>query len=712
MKLVIVESPTKAKTISRFLGSDFVVQSSYGHVRDLPKAELGIDVEHEFEPQYVIPTKARKNVSALKKEAAKADTIILATDDDREGEVISWHLIHALGLLKKKKTDGAAPEIQRIHFHEITKSAIEDALANPRELNQDLINAQQARRVLDRLVGYKLSPLLWKRFWRGLSAGRVQSVAVRLIVEREREIEAFKPQEYWTIQALLKPQSGEQFTALFAAKDGKPLDKFALAGEQDAKGAIDDLDQADWKVADVKRTEQTRMPHAAYMTSTMQQDAAKRLRFSSKQTMTVAQQLYEAGHITYMRTDSVNLSEQSLVQVKQYITRTFGAMYHERRKFKTKSKSAQEAHEAIRPTDASRAPEQISSSLTPQQAKLYDLIWRRFVASQMANAVFDATAIDIDANPAPSSGVPNYVFHATGTTLRFDGWLKVIPTKFSENELPEMKAGESLMLQELTPEQHFTKPPAHYSEASLIKILEKEGIGRPSTYAAIISTIVTRKYVEKDRSRQFHPTEAGMLVNDFLVENFPNIVDIKFTSHMEDELDEIANGKRQWVPTIREFYEPLAEKLKTKTQEAKEAKEKETEETGQTCEKCGSPMVVKRGRFGKFVACSNFPACKNILKEKKDKEAPEEVGRECTKCSGKLVYRASRFGKFIACSNFPKCRYTEKIKKDGDADKKDSNPTSPSDTVAAPQGDSPSPQMKSNRKKKGSSNVDEKPPTT
>ena len=687
-KLVIVESPTKAKTISKFLGDDFVVESSYGHVRDLPKSELGIDVEHDFEPKYVIPTKARKQVSALKKLAAKADTIILAPDHDREGEAIAWHLIEALGLLKKKKGSDKLPEIERIHFHEITKSAILDALEHPVQLDQHMIDSQQARRVLDRLVGYKLSPILWKRFWRGLSAGRVQSVAVRLIVEREREIEAFKPEEYWTIEALVKPDSGSTFTAMLAAKDGKALDKFAFGTEESSKEVLSKLEGAEWIVSEVTRTEQSRMPHAAYTTSTIQQDAAKRLRYSSKQTMMFAQQLYEAGHITYMRTDSVNLAESAMEQVKQFITDTYGAKYHERRKFKTKSKSAQEAHEAIRPTDAFKSPEKISG-LTPQQAKLYDLIWRRFTASQMSKAVFDATAIDID--------VSNYGFHATGTVLKFDGWLKVMPTKFSENELPTVEAKQKLQLEELTPEQHFTKPPPRYGEASLIKTLEKEGIGRPSTYSSIISTIVTRKYVEKDRSRQFHPTEAGMLVNDFLVENFPNIVDVQFTSKLEDKLDEIAHGKREWIPTIREFYEPLAEQLKIKTEEAVEAKEKETEETGDICDKCGSAMVVKRGRFGKFIACSNFPDCKNILKEEKEKAEPEKVGRECPKCSSPLIYREGRFGKFIACSNFPDCRHTEKIKKDGDDDKKDAS------------SDSSDKEDTSSEKKKDSSDDSEKP---
>jgi DNA topoisomerase-1 len=408
------------------------------------------------------------------------------------------------------------------------------------------------------------------------------------------------------------------------------------------------------------------MPHAAFITSTLQQEAAKRLRFSSKQTMVVAQQLYEAGHITYMRTDSVNLSEQALGQAQQYITDTFGANYHERRKFRTKSKNAQEAHEAIRPTEASNAPE-LLKGLTPQQAKLYDLIWRRFVASQMAKAILDAVAIDMDA--------ANYGFRATGTTLRFDGWLKVLPTRFEEHELPTVKPGEALELTELTPEQHFTKPPPRFSEALLIKTLEKEGIGRPSTYASIISTIVARRYAEKDRSRRFHPTETGMMVNDFLVENFPDIVDLQFTSQMEDKLDAIARGEHEWVPVIREFFEPLIGPIETKTAEAKEAKAAETEMTGIMCEKCGNPMVVKRGRFGKFIACSNFPACKNILKEKKEKEEPEKIGRKCPKDEGELIYRSSRFGKFIACGNFPKCRYTEKIpKEEQDADKADKQP--------------------------------------
>lgn len=668
MKLVIVESPTKAKTISQYVGDDFVVRSSYGHVRDLPKSELGIDLEHNFTPVYIVPTKAKKNLSELKKEAAKADTIVLATDKDREGEAIAWHLTQALGLDKGKKRK----TIERIVFHEITKSAILHALEHPRDIDMNLVNAQQARRVLDRLVGYKLSPVLWKRYYRGLSAGRVQSVAVRLIVEREREIEAFKPQEYWSITALLLPDgsSGEPaMSASLVSHDNTPYEKYGIATETEAKKILADLDGASYSVANVERAEIERMPHAPFTTSTLQQTANKRLHYSSKQTMMFAQGLYEAGYITYMRTDSVNVSEQSLGDAKTFVDSQYGAKYHKRRKYKTKSKSAQEAHEAIRPTDLNRTPESMSDTLTPQQFKLYDLIWRRFLASQMADAVFDTAAIDITAASADSARA-TYGFRATGSILKFDGWLKVLPSKFEENQLPVVQAGQPLALQDtdgkpgLQSEQHFTKPPARYNEASLIKTLEKEGIGRPSTYAAIISTILRRMYVEKDRSRSFHPTEIGTQVNDFLVQQFPRIVDLKFTSSMEDELDEIAEGKRSWEPTIRAFYAPLALEIQEKMKEAQEAKESEVEQTDKICDKCGSPMVVKRGRFGKFIACSNFPDCKNIIKEPKSTAPVEKTGELCPKCGGELIYRVGRFGKFIACSNFPKCKHTAKIPKD------------------------------------------------
>ncbi len=690
MQLVIVESPTKAKTIGRFIGDDFVILSSYGHIRDLPKSDLGIDVEHDFAPSYIIPTKAKKNVSLLKKEAAKAESVVLATDGDREGEGIAWHLVQALGLSKKGKY---TKPVKRIVFHEITRTAIEEALAHPRDLDQHLVDAQQARRILDRLVGYKLSPLLWKRYYRGLSAGRVQSVAVRLVVEREREIERFKAEEYWTITAILESRDAKNEVRTIEAsliKIGDAvLEKLSLKTEDETKKIIADLQGANYVVENVDKQEVTRAPFAPFTTSTLQQTAAKKLRFSSKQTMMIAQQLYEGvelgsdgsvGLITYMRTDSVNLSAEALGKAAGFIKKNFGDKYHESRQYKTKSKSAQEAHEAIRPTHPDHTPEAVKQYLTPQQFKLYDLIWRRFVASQMTKAIFDAAAIDIVAqgrsrsqsdrgssisqpqqNVSGEIGTKQYMFRANGSTLKFDGFLKVYPTKFEENELPVVKASEKLALQELKPEQHFTKPPARYNEASLIKILEKEGIGRPSTYAPIISTIQQRKYVEKDPSRYFHPTEIGTLVNDFLVEHFPEIVDIKFTSHLEDELDDIAAGKAEWVPVVREFYEPFEKLLAAKSAVAKNEKAAEVETTDKICDKCGSPMVVKRGRFGKFIACSNFPKCKNVLKE--EKAPPEKTGEKCPEDGGELVMRHGRFGKFIACSNYPKCKYTRKIQK-------------------------------------------------
>ena len=640
--LVIVESPTKAKTIASYLGDDFIVRSSFGHIRDLPKSKLGIDVEHDFEPKYVIPTKARKNVTALREDAKGADRIILATDGDREGEAIAWHLVEALGLDPKT--------VERIVFHEITESAIKEALEHPHKIDQKLVDAQQARRVLDRLVGYLISPVLWKRYWRGLSAGRVQSVVVRLIVDREREIEAFNPQEYWSISAIF-----EKFATDLVARDGKEIEKQSITTAKEAEEIIADLKGAEYKVSSVSREETSRTPHAPFTTATLQQVASKRLHYSSKQTMMFAQQLYEAGRITYMRTDSVNLSEQSLAQVGSFIKSEFGEKYYHHRKFKTKSKSAQEAHEAIRPTNPKNTPEAMASSLSSQQAKLYELIWRRFVASQMTDAKFDATAIDIKAS--------KYGFRATGSVLTFDGWLKVFPSAFEDVRLPLVKGGQILELQELKSEQHFTKPPARFNEASLIKILEKEGIGRPSTYAAIISTVQTRGYVEKDRSRAFHPTDTGRTVHDFMMANFPRIVDIQFTAKMEDELDEIARGEREWIPTIREFYTPLAVEVAEKSVDALAKKESEEEKTDKICDLCGAPMIVKRGRFGKFIACSKFPECKNILKEKKDKEPPKLIGRSCPQDAGDLVERHGRFGIFIACSNFPKCKYTEKIKK-------------------------------------------------
>lgn len=665
-KLVIVESPTKAKTISKFLSDDFKIESSYGHIRDLPKSKMGIDIESNFEPTYVVPTKSRKRVNELKKEAKDADEIILATDEDREGEAIAWHLVKALGL--------KSGQIERIVFHEITKSAIDEALKNPRDIDQNLVDAQQARRVLDRLVGYKLSPFLWKKVARGLSAGRVQSVAVRLVAEREREIEKFKPEEYHTISAILQksqfsdesqPQnSNNQIIIANLIKIGeKVLNKFDIKTKEDADGIVKNLDSAEYAVQNIDRKEESRSPLPPFITSTLQQNAVKKFGFSAKQTMLLAQQLYETGYITYMRTDSVNLSQESVKKAGDYILNTMGDRYFEQRTYKTKSKSAQEAHEAIRPTEPSRNPDSIKNHLTPQQYKLYNLVWRRFLASQMTKAIFDSTAIDITAK-GQESRAKSYTFRANGSTLKFDGFLKIYPMKFSENDLPVVASDEKLDLKELKPEQHFTKPPARYNEASLIKTLEKEGIGRPSTYAPIISTIQQRNYVKKE-AKYFRPTEIGIMVNDLLVEHFPSIVDIKFTSKMEDDLDDIALGKTNWVSTLRDFYEPFAENLEKKYAEVSKEQVTQAEKTGQKCEKCGSDMVVRMGRYGKFIACSNYPECKNILKKNPATagEPPRETGELCEKCGGKMVIRKGRFGEFAACSNYPECKNTKKLAK-------------------------------------------------
>jgi len=615
MRLVIVESPTKARTISKFLGREYAVQSSFGHVRDLPKTDLGVDVENDFQPKYVIPPKARKTIAALKKFLPKSDKVIMATDGDREGEAISWHLVKALGLDKAKNKT-----IERIVFHEITKQAIDEALENPRELDMNLVDAQQARRVLDRLVGYKLSPFLWKKIARGLSAGRVQSVAVRLIVEREREIENFKPEEYWTIVASLlkiKNQKSkikideEKFEAFLTKINGEAIDRLYIKNKAEADKILKDLEGADYIVSSIEKKEMKRVPAPPFITSTLQQEAFKKLRFSGKQTMLLAQQLYEGielgekgatGLITYMRTDSTNLSEQALFAAKDAIAGLFGDNYWAGfpRKYKVKSRLAQEAHEAIRPTDPARTPESIRQNLTPQQFRIYDLIWRRFMATQMKEAVFDTMSVEI--------GAGKYTFGANGQTLKFDGFLKVYPIKYEEIDLPPLKEKEKLELLELKPDQHFTKPPARFNEASLVKILEKNGIGRPSTYAPIIFTIQQRNYVQKDRARQFHPTEIGKMVNDLLVQHFPDVVDLKFTGKMEEDLDEIAKGKEEWVKVIREFYGPFSATLERKY---KEVGGKTVEETDEVCEKCGGNMVIRMGRFGKFLACSNFPRCKN-----------------------------------------------------------------------------------------------------
>jgi len=643
MKLIIVESPTKSNTIQKFLDKNYKVLSSYGHVRDLPEKKLGIDLEKDFEPQYVILPKAKKRVAELKSEAKKSEKVILATDEDREGEAISWHLINALELKKKIP-------YERIVFHEITKTAIENALKNPRDIDENLVDAQQARRILDRLVGYKLSPFLWKKVARGLSAGRVQSVAVRLVAEREKEILSFKPEEFWTISAKFLKDSRE-FLAQLIKIGEKKLDKFAVKTVAEAEKIINDLKGSDWNVESIVKKEMRRQPLAPFTTSTLQQTAFAKFGFSAKQTMMLAQQLYETGLITYMRTDSVNLSQESIAAAREKIGKTFGNNYLTPlpRIYKTKSKSAQEAHEAIRSTSPDAEPESLRTKLAPQQFKLYDLIWRRFMATQMPDAVFDATSIDIAAS--------KYIFRANGNILKFDGFLKVYPMKTAETELPALLEKENLKLKELKSQQHFTEPPARYNEASLIKALEEHGIGRPSTYAPTMATIQARRYVLKDEQKRLKPTDIGILVNDILVEHFPRVVDIEFTARMEEDLDDIADGKKKWQPIIKEFWEPFKKNLDKKSEELNK-KEITMEKTDIKCPECGKDLIIRMGRYGKFYACTGFPACKYTatIEGKNNKEPQADLG-SCHKCNtGKILRRRTKKGRtFWGCSNWPKC---------------------------------------------------------
>ena len=657
MKLVIVESPTKAKTIAKFLSKGYLVESSYGHVRDLPKSKLGVDVEKNFEPQYVTPRKAQPRVTALKKAAAKSDGVILATDEDREGEAIAWHLATALGL-------DASQAKQRIVFHEITESAIKHALESPRDLNLDLVNAQQARRVLDRLVGYKLSPFLWKKVVRGLSAGRVQSVALRLIADREAEIQGFKPDEYWTVAVHLKNAYGELETQL-AKIDGETLERLAIGNGDKAKDIARELERATYRTTAVEAKEVKKNAPAPFTTSTLQQTAAKRLGMSSKKTMFLAQQLYENGLITYMRTDSVNLAPEAVRAAEAWLKKELGDRYVVTggRKFKNTSRLAQEAHEAIRPTQAEATPD--SLKLDRDEACLYDLIWRRFIASQMPPAVMNAVRMEAEATHAENRHA--YTVAANGSTLQFDGFLKIWPVKFEEKELQKLTENETLDLVSVSPDQHFTEPPPRYNEASLIKTLEQFGIGRPSTYAPTISGILARNYVEKKHGR-FFPTEMGTLVNKVLKENFPEIVDADFTAKMEDELDAIAEGKIAWQDVIKGFYEPFAKNLAERYEEVQKKDIVPEEVTDEKCEKCGKPMVVKFGRFGKFLACSGFPECKTT---KTLKEPPKSSGVKCAKClasedrkndPGELLERHVRKGRargkvFWGCSKYPACNF-------------------------------------------------------
>jgi DNA topoisomerase-1 len=656
MQLIIVESPTKARTLQGFLGSGYKILSSFGHVRDLPKGAFSVDIEHDFTPKYTLTAKGKTTVKALKEEVKKADSVLISTDPDREGEAIAWHLIEALKLNGKN-----GKPYQRIEFHEITKGAIDAALKNPRQIDENLVNAQQARRILDRIVGYQLSPFLWKKIAKGLSAGRVQSVAVRLISEREREILAFKPEEYWEIAALLKNTKNQplkEFTAKLSKANGKNLDKLELKNKKASDAIVKDLENAAYSIAAIERKETKKNPLPPFTTSTLQQTAFQKFHMTAKATMTVAQQLYEMGLITYHRTDSLNLSAQSLSAAQDFITKNYGTQYWpgHANTYKTKAKGAQEAHEAIRPAYADQTPEMASKdkNLVKTQYKLYELIWQRFIASQMNPAIIDSIGIDI--NATVNSGA-NYGFKANGQTLKFDGYLKVYPVKFEQLELPQMEDGESLEFIKLDPTQHFTKPPARFNEASLIKALEEQGIGRPSTYAPIITTIQTRNYIEKDEKKAFKPTEMGLMVNDILVAHFPQIVDIGFTAKMEEEFDEIADGKMDWVKVLRDFYTPFKENLDAKYKEV-ESKKTEVVATDKLCPKCGANLVIKMGRFGKFYACPKFPECKHTENMEPAKPA-FEVEIPCPKCkTGHVVEKKTKKRKiFYGCSAYPDCDF-------------------------------------------------------
>jgi DNA topoisomerase-1 len=672
MNLIIVESPTKARTISKFLGKDFKVKSSFGHIRDLPQKEMGVDIENNFTPKYVVSAKAREKVKPLKEEMKKAASVILATDEDREGEAIAWHLAEILKLNPEEKN--------RIVFHEITKRAIEEALGNPRPIDFHLVDAQQARRILDRLVGYELSPLLWKKIKRGLSAGRVQSIALRIICEREREIEKFAKEEYWTILAELLPkaQPSSAFEAILTHKNEEKIEEVAtlklFAGDYKSKKSVIksekevleiklELEKAAFEVLEILKKETVRTPPPPFITSTLQQAAINSLGFSAKQTMMIAQKLYEHGHITYMRTDSTNLSLPSMLAARKTIEKIFGKNYslESPRFYKTRAKGAQEAHEAIRPTFPEKTPDELNGSLDANQHKLYRLIWRRMVASQMQPAVLNSARVLIEAKGENN----NYTFQANGSTVKFAGYLKIYGEKIpiAENILPPLKEKEILDLAQVITNQKETLPPPRYTEASLVKVLEEHGIGRPSTYAPTISTIFDRKYIEKNEERRLVPLEIGLLVNDLLVEHFPQIVDITFTATIEEDFDQIAEGKKEWIPVIREFYKPFHKNLEGKTKEIK--KENILEKLDKKCPECGGDLLVRFGRFGKFIACNNFPNCKYTEKTAEEKKVEDEnSGEVCPECGAPMVVKRGKYGAFLGCSKYPDCKGIKKITSD------------------------------------------------
>jgi DNA topoisomerase-1 len=649
-KLLIVESPAKAKTIQRYLGKDFIVKASMGHVIDLPEKEFGVDIEKNFKPKYVTIKGKDKILRELKKAAKESDEVLLATDPDREGEAISWHIANALKRIKKNG-------IYRVRFHEITKKAIEEAIKIPDKIDENKVNAQQARRILDRIVGYTISPLLSKRFRKALSAGRVQSVALRLICDREEEIKKFVPKEYWTVEGIFRKETSK-FPAKLFAVDGKKLGKFDIPDEKSAKELVERANGTLFTVTRVEKKERKRKPYPPFITSTLQQEASKRFGFPAKLTMQIAQQLYEGidlgnervGLITYMRTDSTRISDEAVKDVRKFIKEGIGSEYlpKTKRSYEAKTpKSAQDAHEAIRPTSVYRTPESVKKYLTPEQYKLYDLIWRRFVASQMRDAVFNTVSADIEGN--------GLKFRATGSTLKKEGFLKVYPVEVEEKLLPDLNEGDKVEPEEIKGVQHFTEPPPRYTEGTLVKALEEEGVGRPSTYATIISNIIQRGYVEKDKQK-LKPTELGEFINDILKKLFPEIVDVKFTANVEEELDKIEEGKKEWRELLKEFYFGEFKGLLEKAE--KELRNLKGEKIGRKCPECGSPLLKIHGRYGTFIACSNYPECR--YKESL-KEEPEKTGDKCPECGGDLVIKSGRYGKFIACANYPECKYTAPI---------------------------------------------------
>jgi DNA topoisomerase-1 len=666
-KLVIVESPAKAKTIARYLGRGYTVKASMGHVRDLPKSTLGVEVDDGFAPKYLIPRDKSKVVKDLKASVAGAREIYLATDPDREGEAIAWHLVEA--------TDAQDKPVRRVVFHEITPEAVTAAIESPREIDMQLVDAQQARRILDRLVGYGVSPLLWKKVKRGLSAGRVQTAALRMVVERERERLEFVPEEYWSLDAELAkqvnggPRKQDLFRAGLHKIDGK---KVELKTEAETQAVVNGLAGASYRVGTVTRRETWRRPSAPFTTSTLQQEASRKLGYAPKRTMQIAQNLYEGiplgadgiqGLITYMRTDSMNVSATAQQAARAVISVKYGPEYVPDRPpvYTKKSKGAQEAHEAIRPTAPQRDPQSVKPFLSAQQFKVYQLIWQRFIASQMAPAVLDNTGVDILAGPPDklSLGQAPYQFRATGSVVKFSGFMAVYQAGRDDGDqddldkgaLPVLEEGENLDLQQLLPEQHFTQPPPRYSEATLVKVLEERGVGRPSTYAPTLETLKYRNYVTVEE-KKLVPTELGFVVNDQLVEHFPGIFEVDFTSRLEEELDEIASGERQWVPTMQEFYGPFTETLHKAEQTMERVKIRD-EPTDEVCDQCGRPMVIKLGKFGKFLACSGFPECRNA------KPLLQKIGVTCPTCKqGEVVERRSKKGRvFFGCERYPECDF-------------------------------------------------------